>query len=74
MNFYKAKYLKNNVSVGRGYTFKSEEKLLLGDKCETVNGKHVQIVDDPVDMDWVKTYGADMVTVIKKYEDVGSES
>ena len=67
MEFYKAKYLKNNVPAGRAYTFKSEKILLPGDKAETADGKHVQIVDEPVDMEWVKTYGAEKVAVLKKY-------
>lgn len=76
MKFYKAKYLKNNAPTGRSYTFKSEEFLWPGNKAETPDGKHVQIVDEPIDMDmdWVETHGVDKVVVIKKYEDVGSES
>lgn len=67
MNFYKAKYLKNNAPVGRVYTFKSKEILLPGDIAETLDKKHVQIVDEPVDIDWVETYGADKVAVVNKY-------
>lgn len=75
MEFYKAKYLKNNTPAGRTYTFKSEQELLPGDKCETPDKKHVQIVDEPVDMAWVETYGAEMVAVLKKYvEPVAAES
>lgn len=74
MNFYKAKYLKNGAPTGRGYTFRSEEELSAGDKCETASGKHVQIVDEPVDMNWVETYGADKVAVVKKYEESANEA
>lgn len=73
MNFYKAKYLRNNVPAGRAYTFKSDEVLLPGKKAETAEGKHVQIVNEPVDMAWVETYGADKVAVVKKYIDPVAE-
>lgn len=75
MNFYKAIYLRNNVPAGRAYTFKSDEVLLPGKKAETAEGKHVQIVDDPVDMTWVETYGEENVAVLKKYvEPIAAES
>lgn len=66
MKFYKAKYLKNNTPAGRSYTFKSEEILLPGDKAETPDGKHVQVMDELVDMAWVETYGVDKLAVLKK--------
>lgn len=70
MNFYKAKYLKNNAPAGRTYTFKSEEILSPGDKAETPDGKHVQIVDEPVDADWIKAYGIDNIKqIIRKVEE-----
>lgn len=75
MNFYKAKYLRNSVPAGRSYTFKSDEVFLPGKKAETADGKHVQIVDEPVDIAWVETYGEENVAVLKKYvEPIVAES
>lgn len=67
MQFIKVKFLKNGQPQGRGYTYKSEEELLPGDKVDLGGGRHGVVVDEPVDADWIKTYGADKVTVARKY-------
>lgn len=74
MNYIKAKYMKANVMQGRAYTFKTEEDVSHGDILETSDGKKVMVVDEPVDMNWVETYGADKVAVVKKVEPAKEES
>src|SRR5574344_222105 len=68
MTYIKAKYSKNDIPAGRAYTYRSEENLSVGDKVETADGKHLIVVDEPVDMEWAETYGSDKVAVVKKVE------
>ncbi len=69
MNFYKVKFLKNGQAQGRSYTYKSSLDLAPGDKVELPGGKHGVVVDEPVDMDWVKSYGEEnLKEIVKKVE------
>ena len=72
--YIKAKYLKNDIPTGRSYTFRCEDTISANDKVETADGKHLIVVDEPVDMEWVETYGADKVAVVKKVEPIQAES
>lgn len=67
MNYIKAKFLKGDKPSGRAYTYSSEEKLNPGDIVTDAKGSKLLVVDEPVDMAWVETYGADKVAVVKKY-------
>lgn len=71
MQCIKAKFMKQDKPGGRTYTYRSEENLKPGDIVTDAKGSKLVVVDESVDMAWVKTYGADRVAVVKKY--VGSE-
>lgn len=69
MNFYKIKFLKSGQPSGRAYTYKSQLNLNPGDKVELPGGKHGVVVDEPVDMAWVQTYGEEILKeIVKKVE------
>ena len=71
MNFYKVKFLKSGQPAGRAYTYKSRLNLESGDKVELPGGNHGIVVDEPADMDWVKTYGEEnLKEIVKKCEPV----
>lgn len=70
MQFIKVKFLKNGQAVGRAYTYRSPIEVKPGDKVELPGGKHVVVVDEPVDAAWIQAYGADKVKeIIGKVED-----
>lgn len=66
MNYIKARFLKGDKPSGRAYTYRSEDELKAGDMVTDAKGSKLVVVDEPVDMEWVKTYGADKVAVVKK--------
>jgi len=69
MNFYKVKFLKNGQAQGRAYTYKSSLELVPGDKVELPGGSRGVVLDEPVDMAWVETYGEDKLKeIVKKVE------
>lgn len=59
MQFVKVKFLKNGYAAGRAYTYRSPEEVFPGDKVELPGGKHGIVVDELVDADWIKAYGAE---------------
>jgi hypothetical protein len=65
MQYIKAKY----TIPGRSYTFKTEDNVEPGDTVINARGAKLTVTDEPVDMAWVETYGADKVGVVKKYEE-----
>lgn len=67
MNYVKAKFLKGDKLSGRAYTYRCEAKVETGDMVTDAKGSKLVVVDEPVDMAWVETYGADKVAVVKKY-------
>ena len=67
MKYIKAKFMKQNKPTGRAYTYKVEDDIKPGDIITNAKGSKLQVVDDPVDMVWVETYGADRIGVVKKY-------
>lgn len=70
MNYYKVKFLKNNQPQGMAYTFKSDLDLSAGDTVDLDGGKHGIIVEEPVDLAWVKTYGNEnLKEIVGKHED-----
>ena len=69
MNFYKVKFLKNGNPQGRAYTYKSELALQPDDVVVLPGGKYGIVIDEPVDMEWVETYGSDKIkSIVKKVE------
>lgn len=63
MQYIKAKYM----IPGRSYTFKTEDDVKPGDIVTNDKGSKLTVVDEPVDVAWIKAYGADKVAVVKKY-------
>ena len=71
--FIKARYMKNGVPSGRAYTFNAPGDTLPDDRLrDPRNGSKLVAIDEPVDEDWIKTYGAErLVTLEKDLEDGG---
>lgn len=65
MQYIKAKYPNST----RSYTFKTEDSVKAGDTVVNAKGAKLMVTDESVDIAWVKTYGADKVAVVKKYEE-----
>ena len=74
MNYIKAKFLRDDKPAGRAYTYRCEEELKVGDIVTDVKGSKLVVVDGPVDMDWVESYGAEKVAVVRKYEESANEA
>lgn len=72
MQYIKAKFMKQDKPAGRAYTYRTEDDLNPGDIVTDVGGSKLTVVDEPVDMARVETYGADKIGVVKKH--VGPES
>lgn len=65
MNYFiKVKFLRNGKPSGRAYTYKSKEEIKPGQEVELPGGSHGVVVDEPVDADWIKAYGADKIKEI----------
>lgn len=69
MQYIKAKFMKQGKSAGRAYTYKIEDDVKPGDTVSDAKGSKLLVVDEPVNIAWVETYGADKVGVVKKYVD-----
>lgn len=65
MNYIKAKYTNST----RSYTLKTEDSVKAGDTVVNAKGAKLTVTDESADMAWVKTYGADKVAVVRKYEE-----
>lgn len=75
MQFIKAKFLKDNQPTGRAYTYKTEDDVKVGDFVTNEKGSKLIVVDEPVDSAWIMAYGADKISVVKKYvEPIKTES
>lgn len=69
MNYVKVRYLKNDKLQGRAYTFQTDENLMPGDIVD-ISGKHGIVVDEPVDMEWVESYGVEnLKSVVRHVEE-----
>lgn len=67
MNYYKAKFLKDNQPQGRPYTYAFNGELSAGDKVELPNGKH-GVVEGAADMEEVEKFGVDRIKgIVGKY-------
>ena len=67
MQFIKAKFMKDNQPSGRSYTYRCEDDVKADNIVTNDKGSKLVVVDEPVDMAWVETYGADKIGVVKKY-------
>lgn len=65
MQYIKAKFPNST----RSYTYRTEDSVKDGDTVVNAKGAKLTVADESVDMAWVKTYGADEVAVVKKYEE-----
>ena len=65
MNYIKAKFQNST----RSYVYRTEDSVKSGDTVVNAKGVKLTVTDESVDMKWVKTYGADNVAVVKKYEE-----
>ena len=75
MQYIKAKFMKQDKATGRAYTYKAEADVKPGDIMTDGKGSKLVVVDEQVDTEWVQSYGADRIAVLKKYEEPsGAES
>lgn len=75
MQYIKAKFLKEDKPTGRAYTYRCADNVKPGDIVTDAKGSKLQVVDEPVDAEWIVAYGAEKVGIVKKYvEPVKAES
>ena len=67
MKYIKAKFLKDGKPTGRGYTYKAEDDINPGDIVKNVNGTKLMVLDETVDEEWLKAYGAENIATVEKY-------
>lgn len=67
MQYIKAKFLKDGNPTGRSYTYKVTDDVKPGDIVKNVNGTKLMVTDEPVDENWLKTYGAENIATVEKY-------
>ena len=65
MNYIKAKFPNST----RSYVYRTEDSVKAGDTVVNSKGVKLNVTDESVDMNWVETYGADKMAVVKKYEE-----
>lgn len=71
MQYIKAKFIKQGKPTGRAYTYKTSDEVQPGDIVTDSKGSKLLVVDDPVDTEWIRLYGADKIATLKKYEEPG---
>lgn len=69
MQYIKAKFMKQDKPSGRAYTYKIEDDVKPGDTVTDSKGSKLVVVDEPVDAEWIRLYGADKIATLKKYEE-----
>lgn len=75
MQYIKAKFMKQDKPSGRAYTYKTEDDVKPGDIVMDAKGSKLVVVDEPMDTEWIRLYGADKIATLKKYEEpTGAES
>lgn len=67
MQYIKAKFLKDNKPIGRAYTYRAADDVKAGDVVKNVNGTKLMVTDEPVDENWLKTYGTENIATVEKY-------
>ena len=70
MNYIKAKFHHSQ----RSYTFRTEDDVKAGDTVINNKGQKLTVSEEPVDMEWVKTYGEDGLTTVKLLESVNNDA
>ena len=63
MQYIKAKFENSK----RSYTYRTDDSVKPGNIVTNDKGSKLVVVDEPVDADWIKAYGADKVAIVKKY-------
>lgn len=66
MKVIKARYFKNDAPQGKAYTYKVTDDLQSGDMVLDKRGSKMVIVDEPVDEEWLKSYGEDKLAVAER--------
>lgn len=66
MQFIKAKYIRNGVPAGRSYKYKTDADLKPGDMVISDKGAKLIVVDESVDAEWIKAYGAENIGVVER--------
>ena len=69
MQCIKAKFLKEDKPTGRAYTYRTEDDVKPGDIVTNHKGSKLVVVDEVVDVEWIRAYGADRVGIVKKYHE-----
>ena len=70
MNYIKAKFHHSQ----RSYTFRTPDEVKAGDTVMNSKGQKLTVIDEPVDMKWVETYGEDGLTIVAKVESEEKEN
>lgn len=65
MNYIKAKY----PNQSRSYIFATSNDVKARDMVVNAKGAKLMVTDESVDIAWVETYGADKVSVVRKYDE-----
>lgn len=66
MQYIKAKFLRDGKPMGRGYTYKTADDVKAGDIVKNVNGTKLVVLDESVDEEWIKAYGAENIATVEK--------
>ncbi len=74
MQYIKCKFLKEDKPTSRAYTYRTEDEVKPGDIVTDSKGSKLMVVDETVDVEWIRAYGADKVGVVKKYEEKANEA
>lgn len=64
----KAKFQKDGKPYGRSYTYQTDDDVKPGDIVVNNKETKLEVVDEPVDEEWVKAYGESRIAVVKIYE------
>lgn len=66
MQYIKCKFLKGDKPSGRAYTYKCEEDARPGDIVLDSKGSKLLVVDEPVDVEWIRTFGINKLASVTK--------
>ncbi len=64
----KAKFQKNGKPYGRSYTYQTDDDVRPGDIVVNDKETKMEVVDEPVDEEWVKAYGESRIAVARLYK------
>lgn len=66
MKYIKAKFLRDGKPTGRSYTYKAADDVKVGDTVKNINGTKLMVLDEAVDEEWLKAYGAENIATVEK--------